>query len=102
MSTRSIAWRGLLPAVATGLLLGVPAFAAHPAAPAKATRSTTSLCEVGTDFETARLLAGADRLRALEEADRALAALPAGGLDDDQRFAMRFLAGMIRFELTRP
>ncbi len=72
-----------------------PAMAAHK--PAEATPS--SLQEVGNAFEQGRLLARADRVAALQQAQQSVAQVVRGGLDPERRDAARFLSGAIDDEL---
>jgi len=88
----------------------VPAAAALvPAtAGAKSTRATrnpdppATLQQAGAAFEAARLLAGAGRVAALEQSDRAVEALLRRGHAGDDRAAARFLSGEIRLERGDP
>ena len=61
--------------------------------------ATPTLQEVGNAFEQNRLLAEADRLPALQQAQQSVAQVVRGGVDADRRAAARFLSGAIEYEL---
>lgn len=69
---------------------------------AAAAAAASQLSEAGMAFEAARVLSGARKLAALEEAERAVQAVPQGDLQGDARAAAAFLAGSIRYELGDP
>ncbi len=112
MTARSVL-RGCAAAMmAAALLLAPPARAAKPrpsgapAPPARAAKPSPSrapapptLREVARDFESRRLIAGAERVTFLRGTQEAVRALLARELPADQKFAARFLAGTLSFEL---
>ena len=98
--------------MAAALLLAPPAWGGKPsptrapAPPARVAKSSPgrapappTLREVARDFESRRLIAGAERVTFLRGTQEAVRALLAGELPADQKFAARFLAGTLSFEL---
>ena len=83
--------------MAAALLLAPPAWGGKPS-PTRAPAPPT-LREVARDFESRRLIAGAERVTFLRGTQEAVRALLAGELPADQKFAARFLAGTLSFEL---
>jgi TolA-binding protein len=84
--------------------LAAVVLATAAASPARAGRSSSepaapSLTEVGNGFEQNRLLAGAERIAALQQTQVTVAQVLRGGLDAEQRTAARFLSGSIQYEL---
>src|SRR5882762_3022560 len=79
--------------------LTAPAYAGAKNAPAEEPAGVV-LQEAGLRFESARLLAGADRTAALEGALQITQRAIQRGTDDEQA-AARFLSGEIRFGLGR-
>ncbi len=70
-----------------------------PRGPAGEASATPSLQEVGDGYERGCLLAGPERLAALEQAQQSVAQVLRGDVDADQRAAARFLAGKIHYQL---
>src|SRR5262249_25721372 len=79
-------------------LLGALPHAASAATPAPPPPATSPLADVARSYEAARMLAGADRINALDETDRALAQVMAGKLDAETKAQARFLSGAIDAE----
>ena len=83
--------------MAAALLLAPPAWGGKPS-PTRAPAPPT-LREVARDFESRRLIAGAERVTFLRGTQEAVRALLAGELPAEQKFAARYLAGTLSFEL---
>src|SRR5437899_9808831 len=99
--------RGVLRARANALLLGLGFALAGPAGPGPARAAgerptpapAPALRDVARDFETRRLLPGKARATFLQGNQQAVAAALAGDLGAEERWAARFLAGSLSFEL---
>ena len=81
------------------LVATAPAAHAGRAPRASSSAAAPSLTEVGNGFEQNRLLAGAERLAALQQTQESVAQVLHGGLDGEQRTAARFLSGAVQYEL---
>src|SRR5206468_504078 len=82
------------------LVATAPAAHAGRAPRASSSAAAPSLTEVGNGFEQNRLLAGAERLTALQQTQESVDQVLRGGLDGEQRTAARFLSGAVHYELA--
>src|SRR5262245_49356944 len=108
MSTLHRMWPVALAGVVAAAVLAQPADAGRKAPkqrdtkPAAIAPSATSLRELASAFESARLLAGADRMAALERLDAPAADLARHGDGDDTRRGAAFLAAALQAEMAKP
>src|SRR5262245_5611446 len=80
-------------------LLGFAWLSAGPLRAADAPDARRAVSDAGLAFESARLLAGAPRVAALQDCERQLDEALRGKLDDPARGAAALLSGSIHFEL---